>query len=275
MREASVTDLIEMAFFRNAFLMCFLLGLLFGLLSFFIVMRKMAFLGAGIAHTAFGGVALGILLGVHPFYTSLVFCMASAILIGKLVKVGRISYDTGIGILFSFAMALGALFIALRKAYTFDLSGYLFGNILGVTKTDLFLALGTVLIVVPFILILFQKLLFITFEKKVAAVSGVKTNLLDMLLLIFLALVIVVSIKIVGIILVSALVVLPASFGMLLSRDYRKVITIGVGYALFIMIGGLFLSYYADTPAGATMVVGGTIVYFVGLVIRYILKHDH
>ena len=265
-----MTGLLEMAFFRNAFLMCFLLGLLFGLLSFFIVMRKMAFLGAGIAHTAFGGVALGILLGVHPFYTSLVFCVGSAILIGKLVKVGKLSYDTGIGILFSFAMALGALFIALRKAYTFDLSGYLFGNILGVTTTDLFLVLGTMLVVVPFILILFQKLLFITFEKKVAEVSGVKTNLLDMLLLIFLALVIVVSIKIVGIILVSALVVLPASFGMLLSRDYRKVIIIGVSYALFIMIGGLFLSYYTDTPAGATMVVGGTVVYFVGLLIRNI-----
>ena len=256
-------DILDMAFFRNAFLMCVLLSLLFGLLSFFIVMRKMAFLGAGIAHTAFGGVALGILLGIHPFYTSLAFCVLSAILIGRLVKAGNISYDTGIGIFFSFAMALGAVFIALKKAYTFDLSGYLFGNILGVSRMDLILVLATVLVFIPFFLLFFQKILFMTFEEQVATVSGVNTNVLDSLLLIFLALIIVVSIKIVGIILVSALVVLPASFGLLLSRNYRTVIAGGVAYALFIMLGGLMLSYFLDLPTGATMVVLGTCIYFI------------
>ena len=252
--------------------MSVLLSLLFGLLSFFIVMRKMAFLGAGIAHTAFGGVALGILLGIHPFFSSLVFCLLSAILIGKLVKYGNISYDIGIGILFSFAMALGALFIALKKEYTFDLSGYLFGNILGVTGFDLLLASVTLLLFVPFLTAFFQKILFMTFEEKVARVSGVKTDLLDTVLLVFLALIIVVSIKIVGIILVSALVVLPTSFGLLLSKDYRKVITGGIVYTLCIMIGGLLLSYYLDSPTGATMVVAGTSIYFLGMILQRMFR---
>ncbi len=261
-------ELFSLTFFRNAFLMSLLLSLLFGLLSFFIVIRKMTFFGAGIAHTAFGGVALGILLGIHPFYSSLVFCLLSAILIGKLVKYGNISYDTGIGIFFSFAMALGVLFIALKQDYTFDLSGYLFGNILGVTQTDLLLTLCAVLLFIPFFVGSFQKILFMTFDEKVASVSGVKTDLMDTLLLIFLAIVIVVSIKIVGIILVSALVVLPASFGRLLYSEYRKVIAASVGYTLFIMIGGLFLSYFLDSPTGATMVVAGTCVYFLGLIFK-------
>lgn len=166
-----MSELFHMVFFRNAFVMSLLLSLLFGLLSFFIVMRRMTFLGAGIAHTAFGGVALGVLLGIHPFYSSLVFCLVSALLIGKLVKYGNISYDTGIGIFFSFSMALGVLFIALKKAYTFDLSGYLFGNILGVTQTDLFLSLGAVLLFIPFLAIFFQQILFMTFEEKVASVQ--------------------------------------------------------------------------------------------------------
>ena len=248
--------------------MSLLLGGLFGLLSFFIVMRKMAFLGAGIAHTAFGGVALGVLLGIQPFYTSLVFCIVSSVLIGKLVKYGNISFDTGIGIFFSFSMALGAIFIALRKAYTFDLSGYLFGNILGVTQTDLILVLITALISFPFLILFFQKILFMTFEEQVATVNGVKTEFLDTSLLVFLALIIVVSIKIVGIILVSALVVLPASFGLLLSKRYHKVILWGVSYTLFIMVGGLFLSYYIDSPTGATMVMAGTCLYFIVLIIK-------
>lgn len=132
-----MNDLLHFEFFRNALLMGLMLSLLFGLLSFFMVLRNMVFMGAGIAHTAFGGVALGIVLGMNPLYTSLIFCAASSLLISHLVRSGAMNYDTGIGIFFSFSMAFGALLIALREAYTFDLSGYLFGNILSVNRSDL------------------------------------------------------------------------------------------------------------------------------------------
>ncbi len=254
-------------FFQNAFIMSLLLSVLFGFFSFFVIMRKMAFLGAGIAHTAFGGVALGILIGINPFYSSLIFCVVAAVLIGKLTQVGHVSYDTGIGIFFSFSMALGVFFIALKKAYAFDLSGYLFGNILGVTRFDQFLVLVVVLVCVPVVFGYLHKILFLTFDEKVAAVSGVPTQMLDTLLLVTLAMIIVISIKIVGIILVSALIVLPASFGVLLSKDYRKVIGSAVGYTLVIMIGGLVLSYYLDLPTGAVIVILGTLIYFITLIL--------
>ena len=264
-------ELFEFQFFRNAFVMSFLLSILFGILSFFVVMRKMSFLGVGIAHNAFGGVALGILIGINPFYTSLVFCVLTAVLIGKLVRYGNISYDTSIGIFFSFSMALGAIFIALKKDYSFDLAGYLFGNILGVSNFDKTLALIAILIFIPFILIYLHRILFMTFDEQVAITSGIKVELLDTLLIVFLAMIIVISIKIVGIILVSALVVLPASFGLLLSKDFRKVILVGIAYTVFIMIGGLFLSYYLNTPTGATMVTSGILIYFASLTIRKIV----
>lgn len=261
-------ELFGLQFFRHAFLMSLLLSLLFGLLSFFVVMRKMAFLGAGIAHTAFGGVALGIVLGIHPFASSLVFCLVSALLIGKLVRIGRITYDVSIGIFFSFAMALGACLISIRKAYTFDLAGYLFGNILGVSSQDLYLTLGAGMIFIPFFLLFFHKILFMTFEEKVARVSGIRTDILDSCLLCAMTVIIVVSIKIVGIILVSALVVLPASFGNILAHSYKKVIVWGIGYTLIIMLGGLMLSFYFDTPAGGTMVLLGTFIYAVTLTLK-------
>jgi zinc transport system permease protein len=261
-----MTDLIGLAFFRNAFIMSVLLGILFGTLSFFVVTRKMSFLGAGIAHTAFGGVALGALLGLDPFLTALAFCTATAILLGKLVRYGKISYDMGIGIFFSFSMALGAIFLALKSGYAFDLMSYLFGNILGVTITDAFIALGILAVFIPFILIFIHRILFMTMDEEVAAMSGINVSTLDTVLLVFLAAIIVISIKIVGIILVSALVVLPASFGLLVSKNFKTVILTGILFTIAVMIGGLFLSYALDMPTGATMVATGTVLYFMGLV---------
>jgi len=263
-----VSELLSMQFFRNALLMSLLLSGLFGLLSFFIVMRRMAFLGAGVAHAAFGGVALGILLGIDPFLSTVIFCVTVAVVIGKLVRNGRITYDTGIGIFFGFTMALGALFIALGKAYTFDLSGYLFGNILGVTSRDLIWTAAVSVLFIPFVLLFLPRLLFMTFDERTAEVSGVRVGRLDTLLLIFLAVIIVVSIKIVGIVLVSALVVLPASFGLLFSRDYRRVLPVSVAFTAVMMTGGMGLSYALDSPAGATIVVLGTVCYFVAFLIR-------
>ncbi|OHD66405.1 MAG: hypothetical protein A2176_06645 [Spirochaetes bacterium RBG_13_51_14] len=260
-------DLFQLQFFRNAFIMSFLLGILFGVLSFFVVMRKMSFLGAGIAHAAFGGVALGVLIGLDPFLTALAFCVIVAILIGKLVRYGKISYDIGIGIFFSFSMALGAIFLALKKGYSFDLMSYLFGNILGVTPTDNIIALVTLVIFVPFIFIFIHRILFMTLDEEVASVSGVRADVLDTILLVFLAAIIVMSIKIVGIILVSALVVLPASFGLLVTRDYRKVIIASIIFTTAVMVSGLFLSYFLDLPAGATMVTAGTALYFLSLAV--------
>lgn len=264
-------ELFEMAFFRNAFIMCILLGILFGTLSFFVVMRGLSFMGAGIAHTAFAGVAIGLLCGINPFYTSLAFCVASALVIGRIVKLGRISYDASIGIFFSFSMALGALLIAMRKDYSFDLMGYLFGNILGITDFDRTIVIIALLVFLPFVAVFLHRILFASFDEEVAAVSGVPIVLLENIMLVFLAAIIVVSIKIVGIVLVSALVVLPASFGLLVSNNFRLVLAGGTVYAVSIMLGGLFLSYRLDTPTGATMVAGGTLVYFMMLGISRII----
>ena len=265
-----MSDLLMLSFFRNALMVSVLLSLMFGMLSFFAVNRKMAFLGAGIAHTAFGGVALGVFLGIQPLFVTLVFCIAAAVAIGKLVRHGNISMDVSIGIFFSFSMAIGVLLITLKKAYTFDLAGYLFGNILAVSTFDLAVVSVCAVIFILFILIHFSKLIFMTFDEPVAQICGVSVRRLDTLLLVSLAAIIVVSIKVVGIILASALVVLPASFGMLWFKTYRRVIAASMLFALFCMTGGIFLSYYLNAPAGATIVTLGSVMYFTGFFIKQI-----
>jgi zinc transport system permease protein len=263
-----MADLFHLAFFRNALAMCMLLGLLFGILSFFVVTRKLSFLGAGISHSAFGGVAAGVALGVDPFLTALVFCLAVALSIGKLSRFSRISNDAEIGIFFSLSMAVGAILIALKKSYTFDLSGYLFGNILAVTRRDLWVLAGTLTLMIPMGIVCFHRILFLIFDEQAAAVSGVQTEKLNGLLLAFIALAVVIGMKMVGIILVSALLVLPASFGLACFQDWRKVITASLIFAVCTLVGGLFLSYRLDTPAGATMVTLGSGIYFITLLIQ-------
>lgn len=268
-----IDNLLSTPFFLNALLMSILLGLLFGLLSFFIVIRKMAFLGAGIAHIAFGGIALGLLLDIHPMISALVFCMAAALLIGRLIRTGYVNYDTGIGILFSFSMALGVLLISIRKDYTFDLAGYLFGNILGVTRLDILLTAIVAVVFIPFILLFMQKLLYISFDEPAARVTGVPVDLLDTFMLVSLAVIIVASIRMVGIILVSALTVLPASFGSLFSRQYRGVLAGSLIFSLSTLAGGLLLAYQVDLPAGSTIVVLGTLIYLFSLGMIQFKKH--
>lgn len=261
-------ELFGYGFFQNAFIVSIVLALIYGIFSFFVVTRKMAFLGVGIAHTAFGGVALGVLLGVTPFWVALVFCVLGALLISGLEKRKKLSFDSGIGILFSVAMALGAIFLSLKKGYTFDISGYLFGNILGIQAFDRNLAIIGLGVFLPFIGINFRRLLFLSFDEEAAYTAGVNTGFLDSMLLILFAGIIVISIKLVGIILVSALAVLPASFGLLFSKNYRSVIGWSTFYALIVMLGGLFLSYYLNSPTGATIVVLGAVLYFGCLGVR-------
>ena len=122
------------------------------------------------------------------------------------------------------------------------------------------------------ILFFFNRILFLTFDEEVALISGVSVGLLDTILLFLLAAIIVVSMKMVGIILVSALVVLPASFGSLLSSNYRGIIWWGIVFNLFIIVGGLFLSYFLKTPPGATMVTSGTLIYFISMIATYLLR---
>lgn len=267
-----MAELFSMDFFRNAFFASILLSILFGTLSFFVIARKMAFMGAGVAHIAFGGVAVGIFFGINPFWTALVFCMLSAVAIAKITRRGKLTPDVGIGIFFAFSMALGALLIKLKKAYTFDLQGYLFGNILAVTSYDLFLTSFVLFLFLPFIALFIHRILFMTFDEEVAIASGVRTEYLDIALFAFLAAIIVISMKIVGIILVSALVVLPASFGLVLTKNFRGVIAWGIIFSICTMGGGLVLSFFVDTPPGATMVVLATMVWGIFAIFDFLKK---
>lgn len=224
-------------------------------LSFFVVVRRLAFVGMGISHAAFGGVAIGLVAGVNPLLAAGGFCTAVALGIGWFSRKGRIHEDTVIGILFATAMALGVVLVRMANAYNLDLMSYLFGSILALKWADIAIIAVLGAAAVAFVTLFFKELLFFSFDEETAAASGLPVRFVYYGLLVTMALTIVVAIKLVGIILVSALLVVPGAAGTQLSRNYRGVLAAAVAVGTASVVLGLYLSFWFDIASGATIVL--------------------
>ena len=246
---------LQPGFMQNAVVGGLLVSLICGLLSVFIVLRRMAFVGAGISHAAFGGVALGFLLQIDPFWTGLAFSILVAFLIEVVQTRGRVEEDTAIGIFFAAAMAVGVLFLHFSRTYNADIFGVLFGNILAIGPQQLWQVSGVTVIVLLFLFLFYKELVFLSFDEEMAWVCGVPVAAVRYLFLAVLALVIIVAIYLVGIVLVSALLVIPAAAARNLTQHIKTMLLVSTLLALAANLVGLALSYQLDLPAGATIVV--------------------
>lgn len=255
-------DILQYTFMQRAVMAGAIVGVLCSVVGIYVILRGMSFIGAGISHASFGGVALGFLLGINPIITAIVFCLVTAFGIGFVARRSEIKEDTAVGIFFSATMALGILFISITKGYNVDLFGYLFGSILAVTDSDIVIILITGLVILALIYMFYKELLCISFDQEMASVIGLPSEKLYFLLLGIIALTIVISIKIVGIILVSALIITPAATAFQLTEDFRKMVLISIITGVFSSIGGLLLSFYFNTASGATIVLLSTMIFF-------------
>jgi ABC-type Mn2+/Zn2+ transport system permease subunit len=260
-------DILQYAFMQRALLAGALIGAVCAVVGVYVVLRGLAFIGAGIAHASFGGVALGFLLGVNPVLTAVGFCLATAWGIGVVARRGQVREDTAIGVFFASTMALGILFIGVMHQYNVDLFGYLFGSILAVTTQDLWITLALGLVVLLVVGLFFKELLFVTFDAEMAEVTGVPAGRLYFLLLSLVALTVVLSIKVVGIVLVSALIVTPAAAAYQLTEDFRRMMVLAVLIGVASAVGGLLLSYPLNTASGATIVLLATVIFFVSALV--------
>ncbi|MBU1742664.1 MAG: metal ABC transporter permease [Proteobacteria bacterium] len=258
-------DVFAMGFMQRALLAGVVVSLLLGGLSVFVVLRRLSFVGVGVSHAAFGGIALGFWLGVDPTLSGVLFALAVGLLIGWAGRSGRIKEDTAIGIFFAAAMALGAIFLALSARYNADVMGTLFGDISAIWPTDVWLIAGVGVIVGLFLILFFKELVYTSFDPEMARVAGVPVTALDYLLLCALALSVVIGVKVVGIVLLAALLVAPAAVALLWSRTIRGVVFLSLSVALGSTLGGLVLSVYVNLPSGATIVCLITLVFVASL----------
>lgn len=254
-------EILSLPFMQRALIAGILVGFLASYYGVFIVQRGLGFLGSGLAHAAFGGVALGILLETEPIWVAVPFTVLVAVGITWVKDKTKLGGDTTIGIFFSVSMALGIIFIFLKRQYSSDAFNYLFGSILSVTLLD---------IVVPIILIIITLSLFpfwkrwaySSFDRELAQADRIPVQFDDYLLSILIAVTIVVSIKVVGIVLIAAFLVIPPAASRLLNNSFSKMTVVSIIFGVFTALIGLWISYYMNVPSGATIILLQAAVFF-------------
>ncbi len=235
----------------------------------FVVQRGLSFLGSGLAHAAFGGVALGILLSVEPLWVAIPFTVFVAIAIAWLRERTKLGSDTAIGIFFAVSMALGIVFLFIRREYTDDAFTFLFGSILAVTTKDIWMSFGVVLLTL-FTTPMWKRWAYASFDRELALTDRLSVLRDDYLLIIFIALTVVVAIKVVGIVLIAAFLVIPAATARLLAQTFKVMTIISVCFGILGVIVGLVLSYYLDLPSGAVIILFQAIMFFIVIFISAI-----
>ncbi len=261
-------ELFHYPFMQRAIIAGVLLAGLFSYLGVFVVLRRMAFFSDGIAHASLAGVAAGVLLSINPLITALMASVVFAVIMFFLEKKTTVSSDTAVGLIFTFGMSLGVLLISLKRGYQPELIGFLFGNILMIKSLDLLLiAIASVLI--SGLLFLFRReITLLSLDREMAYLSGVNTDFFQLLMNILLAVSVVLGIKILGIVLVSALLIIPVSISKLISQSFGKLVITSFLFAEAIMLVGIFLSYLFDLPTGAIIVLTGSVVFFAVFLLR-------
>lgn len=257
-----MSEFLAYAFVQRALLVGVLLGLTCAVLSFFVVLKRMSFVGVGLSHAALGGVALGVVLGVPPLLAAALFTTAVAWVIGWIRGRSEVSEDTAIGVFFPTAMALGVVLISLSPAYRQDLMAYLFGNILSVRQSEVLPLAALCAVSLGLVGWWFKELLFLGVDEEAAQAAGVAAAPLRVLLLTVLAVTIVASVRLVGIVLVSAFLVIPAATGQALARSLRGMLVLAVLSAVASVVLGLWSSWAWDLPSGAAIVLVSAALFF-------------
>lgn len=248
-------ELLQYEFIRNALLAVLLASIACGIIGVYVVVKRIVFISGGIAHASFGGVGLGYFLGVNPIWGIIPFSILSALVMGLVNKRSRIPEDTAIGILWALGVSLGIVFIGLSPGYAPDLFSYLFGNILTVTSVDLIIMLILDLVIIMVVFLFYKEFLALSFDDEFATVVGVPTVKLYFLLLCLIALTIVVLMKVVGIIMIIALLTIPAAISKQYTSNLKKMIFISILLSAIFGLGGLWLSYQLNLASGATIVI--------------------
>lgn len=261
-------EFLQYEFMVRALISGIFIAILLGWLGVFVVTRKMSFIGDGIAHASLAGIAMALLFGWAPIPIAILLAVIFAASIYLIEKKTEVSSDMAIAIMFTTGMAVGIILLNFYQGYQPELISYLFGNILTINSYDLLNVVIIGIIIMAFLLIFHRKLLFSTFDSVGAYMSGYHPWIYDLLLYITTAVVIILSIKLVGIILVSALLVTPSAIAKLFAKSFKSFTILTILISVFVVSSGLIASYYFDLPSGALIILSGTMLFAVGALLK-------
>jgi ABC-type Mn2+/Zn2+ transport system permease subunit len=268
--EWSLAFLLEpltYVFFRRALLASCLVGALCGLVGVYIVLRRMSYIGHGLSHAVFGGAVISYLLQVNFYLGAGLWGVGSALLINEVAQRRKLGADAAIGIVTTASFAVGVAGISRQRRFTRNFEAALFGNVLGITPADLWMIAAVAVASIVGLLILYKPLLFSTFDEEVAEVYGVPTHWVNALFALILAAVVIVSMQIMGVTLIAAALVIPASAARLLTDRFGSLLCLASLLGAGVSVLGMYASYYLDLASGATIVLVGTATFLVSWLI--------
>jgi ABC-type Mn2+/Zn2+ transport system permease subunit len=256
-----LTEPFTMAFMQRALVASLIVGVVCAVIGCYIVLRSMAFLGDALAHAILPGVAVAYLVGANLLVGALIAGVLVAVGISFVSRTGTVHEDTAIGIFFAAALALGVVLISTMDTYAVDLAHVLFGNVLGVTPTDLWISGGLAVLVLAAIALLYRRLLVMSFDPILGQTLGLRTHALRTGLFLMLAATIVVSLRTVGVALVAAMLVTPPASAYLLTRRLPVMMAASAVIGIVSAVGGLYASYYLDVAPSGAMVLVATAIF--------------
>jgi len=268
----ALIEALQFGFMRNALMAGVLVSIACGIIGTFVVVKRMVFVSGGIAHAAYGGIGLGYYLDVHPVLGAIVFSLAAALGMGAVQRKTRQREDTLIGVMWAIGMAVGIIFVDLTESYKVDLMSYLFGSILAVPPSDLLMMLALDMVIIALVVLFYKELLAVSFDETFATVENVPVDAIYLMLLCMIALTVVMMMRVVGLIMVIALLTMPAAISSQFVRDIKGMIVLASILGVTFTVTGLWLSYFLNLTSGATIILVSGTAYLVSLAVKPVIR---
>ena len=257
----NLIELLQYTFFQHALLGSLFASIACGIIGTYIVTRRLVFISGGITHASFGGIGIGLYTGISPLLSAAIFSVFSAFGVEWLSKRKDMREDSAIAVFWTSGMAIGIIFSFLSPGFSPDLSAFLFGNILTITITDIWILVGLSVLLIAFFTCFLNPIIYIAFDREYALSQRIPVVFFEYILMMFIALTIVACLRMIGIVLVISLLTLPQTTANLFTHSFKKIICWAIGLGYISCLGGLFLSYQLQVPSGAAIIFFSILVY--------------
>jgi zinc transport system permease protein len=265
-------EIFQFAFMQRALITGTAVAIICSVIGLFLVLRRQSLFGDAMSHVAFGGIALGIFLNLYPIWTAFIVSVLAALGITKLKESTKIPSDSAIAILLSSGLALGVVLISLSQGFSLDLFSFLFGSILLVGFQDEITVLALSIAIISIICLLYKKLMYITFNEEQAKVSGLDVSKLNYLFIILAGITVITSIRLVGVLLISSLLVIPNITAMMFGRGFKKTAIISTIIAVCSVEVGIIFSYIWNIAPGGTIVIVSIIIFLIIMPANFVFR---
>lgn len=248
-------DILQVVFVQRALVTGIAVAVICSVVGLFLVLRRQSLFGDALSHMAFGGIAVGFFTNTYPLWTAFIVSILGALGIAKLRQSTKIPPDAAVAVMLSAGLALGVVLVGLSGGFSVDLFSFLFGSILLVSVQDTIMILLVAAGILAVMAALYKKLMYIAFDEEQAKVSGLQVSKLSYLFIVIASITVIASIRLVGILLISSLIVIPAISAMMLGKGFKNTMMFAVSISVFSVMTGIIASYAADIPPGGTIVL--------------------